>query len=286
MAEAQKQEFVIPARPDVLLQLAELVKRGDPGIDKLSGLVKRDVSLYANILALINSPMFGVRGHVASVERAVRMIGIRRLSTLVKLASLRSHVGDPAYLEQFWEDACEVGTICAHLTRYMPFIDKDDAFMLGMMHACAVPLMVQNYDGYHRFYEEASVLDLSDQQRLEQQYYQHDQFELSSQISRAWQVPEAICRAIALQPYHAEILLDENSDEEISRLLCLLLIARDFSLKFETLWGRADEYQPVVSLEPVLHYLGSTHDELERIEQHLFSKLQIDDSGIVPSTAD
>jgi len=285
MAEAQKQDFVIPARPDVLLQLAELVKQGDPGIERVAGLVKRDVALYANILALINSPFFGLRGRVTSVDRAVRMMGIRRMSMLVRLASLRSSLSDDTHLEPFWEDACEVATICAHLTAYMPFTDRDEAFTLGMMHACAVPLMVQNFDGYQRFYEEACLLDLEDQQRLEQQMYGHNHFDLSSQLAQNWQMPELMCQAIALQPAYAEFLLDENSDPATCRMLCLLLIGRDFSLKFETLWGRADEYQPVIVLEPVLQYLGITEEELDRIQQHLFSQLQVDDRGIVPDTA-
>jgi|GEM_PF-527697 len=282
MADARSKEFVIPARPDVLLQLSALVESEDPGFERVASLVKRDVALYANILALINSPFFGLRGRVSSIEKALKVMGMKRLLFLVRAASLRSAVGDDEGLENFWEDACTMATICANLTHYMPFVPADDAFTLGMMHACGVPLMVKNCPEFQRFHVDACLLDLPDQQRLEQAHYGTDQFQLSSRLARNWQVPEALCEAIAAQPHYQSLLMDEAADEALCQKVCLLLVGREFSLKFETLWGRSDEYQQVIELEPVLSFLGITEAELEAIQEHLFAKLQVDDRGIVP----
>lgn len=282
MADARSKEFVIPARPDVLLQLSALVESEDPGFERVASLVKRDVALYANILALINSPFFGLRGRISSIERALKVMGMKRLLFLVRTASLRSAVGEDEGLENFWEDACTMATICANLVHYMPFVNVDDAFTLGMMHACGVPLMVKNCPDYQNFHVNACLLDLPDQQRLEQAHFGADQFQLSSRLAKSWQVPEELCQAIAAQPDYQNLLLDEGADEHLCQKLCLLLVGREFSLKFETLWGRSDEYQPVVDIEPVLNFLGITEAELEAIQEHLFSKLQVDDRGIVP----
>jgi len=282
MSTHSPQEFVIPARPAVLLQLSSLVENGSPGYDQVSELVKSDAALYSNILAMINSAYFGIRTRVSSVDKAVRILGMKRLLLLVRMAALRNVVGDQDNLEQFWDEACEVATMCGQLTHYLPYMAGDDAYTMGMMHACGVPLMVKQYKDYQRLLEESVLLDLSDQQRLEQSHFKVDHFQLSSLIAQRWQIPEPICNAIALQPNYQDVLVDDGYSEELRNQLCLLLIGREFSLKFETLWGLAEEYQPVVNMEPILEYLGLTEGELKAIQDHLFSRLQVDDRGIVP----
>ncbi|MCV6590465.1 MAG: HDOD domain-containing protein [Marinobacterium sp.] len=276
--------FVIPVRPDVQQQLSRLIQQPEPSLRAVCALIRRDVSLYANIMALVR--MGHADGHhpVISLEQAVRQLGRRRLCLLLKAAACDQQ-NDTAGLEHFWDEACEVATLCAGLNRYLPCVSAEEAFLLGMMHACAVPLMVR-YDGdYQRFYDEACLLDLTDQQQLEQWQYHHDRFFISSQLARCWRVPGLLCDVIAAQPHYIHVLKSEWHGPRLCRLLCLLLLAVEFSLKFETLWGRADEYQPVVRMEQVLRYLGLTCDELEWLEQQLFGHLSVDDHGMVPGSA-
>lgn len=280
MSQTQIQDFVIPARPEMLLRLTKMIEGGDPGIDDVAELVKGDVSLYANTLAMINSPFFGLRRRVASVNTAVRILGTKRMLSIVKMAALRSQLGTGSQMEPFWEEANQVAIVAGQLCNHFGFISRDNAYTLGMMHNCGVPLMVKECPGFNQFYQDHSLMDPMDVMQLERDLFGVNQYRVSAEISRSWLMPEAIAQAIDLQPYYTTILADESYDEEVSNLLALLLIAKEFSLKFATLWGFEDDYQPVLAMEVVQEHLCLTKMDLENIQSLVFNSLRVGDQGI------
>lgn len=282
MNQSESKDFVIPARPDILLRLTRMVEDGEPGIDEVAALVKSDVSLYANTLAMINTPFFALRRRVTSVNTAVRIMGTRRILTIVKMAALRSTLDSSSQMERFWEEANQVAAVAGQLCNFFGFISRDDAYALGMMHNCGVPLMVKECRGFSQFYQDHSLMDPFDVMELEKDLFHINQYRVSAEISRSWSMPDPISNAIDLQPYYSRVLTDDDYDEEVCNLLAMLLIAREFSLKFATLWGFEDDYQPVISMEPILERLCLTREDLDAIQQSVFNSLRVDDQGIVP----
>ncbi|MCV6590464.1 MAG: HDOD domain-containing protein [Marinobacterium sp.] len=282
MKQQQIKDFVIPARPDILIRLGELIQKGDPGIDEVAELVRADVSLYANTLAMINSPFFGLRRKVTAVNTAVRILGVKRTLRIVEVAALRSTLGNSEEMEPFWQEANLVATVAGQLCRHFGFISRDDAYTLGMMHNCGVPLMVKECPGFNRFYQDHSLMDPYDVMELEKDLFHVNQYRVSAEIVSAWMMPDCIAQAIDLQPYYTTILADNSFDEEVCSLLAVLLLAKEFSLKFATLWGFEDDYQPVLAMDPIQERLGLTSQDLVNIQNAVFNSLRVDDRGIVP----
>ncbi len=280
MSQTQIHDFVIPARPEMLVRLTKMIEGGDPGIDEVAELVKSDVSLYANTLAMINSPFFGLRRRISSINTAVRILGTKRILTIVKVAALRSCLGSDSPMESFWEEANQVAIVAGQLCNHFGFVSRDNAYTLGMMHNCGVPLMVRECPGFNQFYQDHSLMDPFDVMQLERDLFGVNQYRVSAEIARSWFIPEAIAKAIDLQPYYPAILSDEDYDEDVCNLLSLLLIAKEFSLKFATLWGFEDDYQPVLSMEPIQEHLCLTTTDLDSIQTLVFNSLRVGDQGI------
>jgi len=279
--DSDNKDFVIPARPDVLLRLNSLVETGDPGIEAVAAVVKSDVSLYANTLAMINSPLFGLRRQITSINTAVRILGVKRIYTIVRIAALRSVLGDSDQMRTFWEEATLVAAIAGQLCHQFGFVSRDDAYTLGMLHNCGVPLMVRECPGFNHFYQDHSLLDPQEIMELEKDLFHINHYRVSSEIINSWSLPETIARAIDLQPWYSQILGDEDYNEEVCNLLALLLMAKELSLKFAVQWGLEEDYQPVLSMEPVLERLCLTHQDMERIQDTVFKSLRVDSMGVV-----
>ena len=276
-------DFVIPARPEILLKLSAEIRKEDPDFNAIARIMKMDVSIYANVLATINTPFFGVRERVTSMQRAVSLLGINRLYSIVRMAALRNSLDTVGRIDMFWDTSTEVATICGHVSRHLRFMDKDDAYTLGMMHDCGIPLMMKNLPDFQTFFESRNGLDLPELHQQEQELYAIDHFELSSAIARVWRMPDIICDAIRMQPYVLDVLEDDRYSEELRNVLCLLLIAKELSAKFRALWSVDETQRPIVPLHPILEYLGLCDEDLADIRDDVFSNIELNDGGMVPA---
>lgn len=275
MQKRKQKDFVIPARPEVLIKLSELVDARDPSMDRISDIIKSDVSMYANTLAMINSPYFGIRGRVTSIDKAVRVMGVKRILFIAQMAALRSSLDTDGRFESFWNNAQLCAVICSHLTEYFSYLNKDDAYTLGMMHNCGIPLMHKECPGYKRFYEDNSSTSLAEQYYHEQSQFQTNHFSVSAQIAEVWNIPRSVYTAIEQQPLYEEILGNERYDDDACNLLCVLLIAREMANKFSSDSLADDgEYQPLVETDLIYEQLALTSSDINDMEFSIINKIK------------
>ncbi|APS43811.1 hypothetical protein AVI51_11400 [Piscirickettsia salmonis] len=102
--------FTIPLQPHIVTAIKEA---GDD-LDKISRLINQDPSIAANVLKTVNSAAFGVKTKIGSIERAVMMLGINRVKTLVNTQALRSLLGGAKNTDimLFWDEANDVAMTC------------------------------------------------------------------------------------------------------------------------------------------------------------------------------
>lgn len=77
----------LPASPQVLLNLSELLTDVNSGLDDIAVLLRRDTALAARIIRISNSVAFGMSGRVATIEEAVNRVGYAEIYRLTGLAA-------------------------------------------------------------------------------------------------------------------------------------------------------------------------------------------------------
>jgi len=77
----------LPASPQVLAQLNELLMDVNSGLEEISGLLRRDTALAARIIRISNSVAYGSAGGIASIEEAVNRVGFSEVYRLTGLAA-------------------------------------------------------------------------------------------------------------------------------------------------------------------------------------------------------
>lgn len=77
----------LPASPQVLALLNELLMDVNSGLEEISDLLRRDTALAARIIRISNSVAYGSVGGIASIEEAVNRVGFSEVYRLTGLAA-------------------------------------------------------------------------------------------------------------------------------------------------------------------------------------------------------
>lgn len=78
---------LLPASPQVLAQLNELLIDVNSGLEEIAQLLKRDAPLAARIIRISNSVAYGSAGGIASIEEAVNRVGFAEVYRLTGFAA-------------------------------------------------------------------------------------------------------------------------------------------------------------------------------------------------------
>lgn len=265
---------LIPPQPEILLKLAELFRHKDPDLKKISALIKQDVALYALILKTINSPFYGLKAPVTSVEHAINLLGTGQVFNLVRLTIMRNTLKKTGRMERFWDTAKDVSDLSLRLhTRMNLKLSRDDIHTLGMLHDCGLPLMVQAFPDFRDTLRKAPCYNAREMEVLQQQVYGFSHYQVGSRMAERWFLPQYIADSIRHQPQLEEVLSDSiKVDERTRDLLALLTLAQDISAEFRYYWRiQPSDLAPRVNL--ALACLALTDYDYLNIKESLIDAL-------------
>jgi HD-like signal output (HDOD) protein len=77
----------LPAAPQVLARLGELLQDVNTGLDQIAALLKRDAALVARIIRISNSAFYAGDGQIGAIEEAVKCVGFGEIYRLAGVAT-------------------------------------------------------------------------------------------------------------------------------------------------------------------------------------------------------
>jgi len=192
--------LLIPACPEVLVELASVMQEQDPDIQLVSDLVNNDVGLYTTLLATVNSPALGLKHCVESIPQAIMLLGQKRTFTLLHSVILRNSLDQHGRMDRFWDTATEVAGLCSRLAAQLTSVNQDKAYSIGMLHDIGIPVMMANFPDYKDFLRDVNSLSLREISAQEVEHYQIDHFTLGYRLAKEWHLPTTVSKTILLQP--------------------------------------------------------------------------------------
>lgn len=229
----------IPPRPEVLITVMEESNREEPDFDRISKALSSDVSLSAAILQVVNSPFFGLRNRISSIQQAMALLGLKKVSSVVRVVSLRSAVSNDLELGRFWDTAAEVANICGMLAPKLSAFGADDAYTLGLFHDCGIPLMMQSFKDYKEVLRLSNLSNVKPRTRIEDRRYGTNHAEVGYELAKKWFLPDHLALAVLNHHrYHELFLREDNSAQgdtenyEMLPLLAILKMAEQVSAMF------------------------------------------------------
>lgn len=195
----------IPAMPEVLLRLLDVLEQEDVAPRAIIELIATDAALAAKVLACANTAgrMRGRR--MATLHDSVISIGLDTVKTLAISEAVRQVFGGFIHLEGidlrgFWAHSLTTAFLARELAPRMNVSHADEAYLAGLLHdvgklgllsvqtARYQPLFVSKRDDEHLVVEELALFGLS-------------HVEVGAWLLRRWALPEVLAEAVL---YHHE----------------------------------------------------------------------------------
>lgn len=204
--------FDPPALPGVAARVLELAQNPEADLRALAEVIEKDMLISANILRLMESPLYNRGIHITSIEQAVNRLGLKAVRNVVAEAALNTTVfHSEAYehsMERLRLHSAATAQI-AQLVSKQSGANHDLAFLSGLFHdiGLAAPLLLVG----EVYPDSPPKLDDLWPELL----WLHEQ--ISWHVMRFWKLPESIREIIRF--HHA--IPEEARDPMGSAIVCL-----------------------------------------------------------------
>lgn len=205
----------IPSMPALYTEVLHELQSPDPDLDKVGWIISRDMGMTGKILHLVNSAFFGFYSSVSNPTRAITILGLDKVRSLVLSIHIFSQF-DQTRLSNFqvdalWRHSLRVGQTAKEIAfKFSP--DKvlsEEAFMAGLLHDAGILVLMANRpDDYAR------VLSLQQQgddslEAIEHSIFGASHAEIGAYLFGLWGLADPILEAVAYH-HHPEACLNSN----------------------------------------------------------------------------
>lgn len=208
----------LPTTVAVAMKFIELGKDPDAEPNDYAKVIEADSSLSSKVLALANSPWFGIRNKVTSVRMAVNLLGLGTVRTMAIsycVAGLHNELkltSDES--RRFWESALCKAVAAKQYAKVFDEKAADEAFIGGMFQDFALPVMYSVAKA-----EMLALLEdvtVSGEMELEKEraLFGLDHTEIGRMLAHKLELPDCYVDAVAFH-HNLQQLLDFMEKESV-----------------------------------------------------------------------
>ncbi|MDD1013927.1 HDOD domain-containing protein [Pseudomonas rubra] len=266
------QGISVPPQPQIMVDLQFEQYMPDPDLEVIAKLISQDPGLSGALLKLVNSPYYGLSNKIASIQRAVNLLGSRSIINLINAQSIKGEMSDDTIvtLNRFWDTAQDVAMTCLTLAKRIGSQAVDEAYALGLFHDCGVPLMLKRFPDYMGVLEDAYANASTDQRVVdtENQKFNTNHAVVGYYTAKSWRLPEHLSNAIANHHNALAVFNDDSArNSQLKNLLAILKMAEHICASYRVLGNQSVDHEWNTVGHLVLDYVGLSEYDFENLKQ-------------------
>jgi HD-like signal output (HDOD) protein len=209
LLESSLKDIGIPPRPAILERISSEMLKDEPDFKRLANVIGADVSLAAGLIKTANSPFFGTRGRVRSVNEALVMLGLDVASRAIAGIILRKVFPASLHLERFWDASARIARLSGWLAKQVGRnkLRQDDAYTFGLFRDCGIPVLLMRFPGYGRVLAAANAEERQGFTAIEDAQLPTNHAMVGCLLAQSWWLPEETCLAIR---HHHDVAVIET----------------------------------------------------------------------------
>ncbi|WP_174244896.1 HDOD domain-containing protein [Pseudomonas sp. S35] len=261
----------MPPQPQIMVDLQMEQYMPDPDLEVIARLISQDPGLSGALLKIVNSPYYGLSNKIASIQRAVNLLGSRSIINLINAQSIRGEMSDDTIvtLNRFWDTAQDVAMTCLTLAKRTGSQAVDEAYALGLFHDCGVPLMLKRFPNYMTVLEQAYANAGTDCRVVdtENNAFNTNHAVVGYYTAKSWRLPEHVTDAIANHHNALAIFSDESArTPQVKNLLAILKMAEHICSSYRVLGNQSVDHEWNAVGPLVLDYVGLSEYDFESMK--------------------
>ncbi|WP_428387075.1 HDOD domain-containing protein [Mucisphaera sp.] len=257
----------IATLPEITIKIMDLIDDPDATAQDLNQLIEGDPALGARILKVVNSAFYGVPGQVASINRAIVLLGLNAIKNIAIAASLTKLFRGGKIVKGFnakdlWLHSTATAAASKLIVNELSMGYLDEAFLAGLIHDLG--LMVEIQSRRPKFVKCIEKVEANNGLLLrdvEREVFKATHEDFGRVLARNWKFPPALVNVVG---GHHE---PEKYDGEEAVLPTIVAVADTLAAKAGFGYTRGEE-----RTEPKpewLESLGLTQEQINRIEEAL-----------------
>ncbi len=262
----------IATLPEVTIKIIEIVEDPKSTARDLHEVIKNDPALSVKVLKVVNSAFYGLPGQVASVDRAIILLGLSAVKNISIAASIARLFKGKRISEKFsasdlWRHSVAVAVAARALTKCSPHpVMADEIFVAGLIHDIGTLVERQAFPELFAEVIRRCTETEGDFLAMERQVIGADHQAFGVGLTTKWKFPRHLRAAVG---FH-------HNPESVSvelRNIATVIQAADIMVCQERvgfyLTARGDEITP-----QVLDTLGITQAQLEEVRAGVPQQLE------------
>jgi HD-like signal output (HDOD) protein len=189
----------LPPFPAVASKLLRLLEDEDVVIKKIVELIKADAALTAELLRIVNSPIYGFAARISSLQQAITLVGFQTIRSFALAACMKGFLNSVLridLLRHIWRHSLACAILCDELSAVCSTNGgRDDrAYTAGLLHNIgSLGLFVAHPGSYASLLAEARAENLLEKERT---VLGIDHCDAGGWLARNWGFPDELRRAI------------------------------------------------------------------------------------------
>jgi len=264
----------IPAQPQIMVDLQMEQAMPDPDINEIARLISRDVAISGRVLKAVNSPFFGLRNKITSIQKAVVLLGTNSVVNIVNAVAIHNEISTNKNLSEeeindmnhFWDTAQDVALTAATIAKQIGFISPDEAYTLGLFHNAGIPLLISKFCDYRSTMHESYMGSSKRLIDIENKAINTNHAVVGFYIAKSWKLSPSICEAIQQHHNIIEIFSQTGSQgSDVMNLLAVLKMAEHIVGLYKIIGDQDNDVEWNESRDIIFHYLGISEDDFDEI---------------------
>src|SRR5271155_4604359 len=185
----------LPSLGSIEFALKELLGADQRYTSQIAEIIRRDPSLTARLLRLVNSVYYGISTPIKSIEEAVFYLGVRQIRQLAMVTPIiedfqRLAEGRRFPWRQFWRHCIAVALMTREITDLLQSQDDEIDYVAGLIHDVGKIVMASAFpDHFTEVYHNRAEMSGSLLER-EKEVLGVDHAELGAMYLRRQRLPE------------------------------------------------------------------------------------------------
>ncbi|MDF2797235.1 MAG: hypothetical protein K0S85_4988 [Pseudomonas orientalis] len=268
------QGISVPPQPQIMVDLQMEQYMPDPDLGVIARLIAQDPGLSGALLKIVNSAHYGLSNKIASIQRAVNLLGSRSIINLINAQSIKSEMSDETIvtLNRFWDTAQDVAMTSLTLAKRIGSQTADESYALGLFHDCGVPLMLKRFPDYMTVLEDAYAKAGPDCRVVdtENRAFHTNHAVVGYYTAKSWRLPGHVSEAIANHHNALAIFKDDSCrNTALKNLLAPLKMAEHICESYRVLGKQVEDHEWNMVGALVLDYVGLSEYDFENLKESI-----------------
>jgi len=260
----------ISSLPEVTTRIVEVVEDPKSTAQDMHEIVRHDPALAAKVLKVVNSAFYGLPSQIASLDRAIVMLGLSAVKNIALAASLSRLFRPGAISERFasrdlWTHCVSVG-VCARLLARASFGQVEEAFVAGLVHDMGLLIEFQLFSDKLKDIAERCETQPQDFLAVEREVIGADHQAFGAWLAAKWKFPPGLRCAIGR--HHNP----ESLKPELKHIVTAVQIADTICCQNELGFYLTAQIQEVT--DEMLDVVGATAQQLSDLLEALPERIR------------